>query len=341
MPRSTSPIFPPIATLSESDFSDFETESCSSIPSSPLSPDFMSGFLDNKDRFGDPNNNQIERRNDARRDERCSKASSHDNGRNFERDVRFDVCETDRFSGPEATPVVRVVRLPEPKIGRCDAVPTQRDIVAYGTGGTKERNSNLNSVDLNGYRFINHGIKTPDRGASGSREGMSLKEYRFRHYDVKVAPSDATAPSMHTEPDVFSLPSNPVSDQPHRRARARSFTYEPTISRCVKPECSKHFKTLDEVVAHMPLHRGEFGAKDSVRCAWPDCNWTSNMVGNAKRHFLVIKHKEKGYACDECSEMYTRKDALKRHQIRKHINQTDEEAALDGMMMLLKDAEDA
>ncbi|KAK0199527.1 hypothetical protein DFS33DRAFT_1388492 [Desarmillaria ectypa] len=340
MLRRTSPILPPIATLAESDFSDFETESCPSIPSSPLSSDFMSGFLDSKERLRNNDYDQIEHGNDIQQ-KHNGRYSSHDS-RSFKHDVTFDTRETDCFSGPEETPVARVVRLPERNIDRRDAVPTQRDVADCGTGGTKSSNCNINSVD-NG-----NGVKTPDRSVGGNREGMTLKEYRFRHYDVKVAPSDETAhryaPGMQTQPAaniVFPPSSNSVLGQPCRRARARSFTYEPTIFRCVKPDCDEHFKTLDEVIAHTPVHRGEFGAKDSVRCAWPDCNWTSNMVGNAKRHFLVIKHKEKGYVCDECSEMYTRKDALKRHQIRKHTNQTDEVAALDGMLLLLRDAEDA
>ncbi|KAK0438418.1 hypothetical protein EV421DRAFT_1824689 [Armillaria borealis] len=336
MPRRTSPILPPIATLAESDFSDSETESCSSIPSSPLSSDFMSGFLNRKDRFNDRDYDQLEHHNDV---QHSGRYNSRDNGRDLKHDIRFDAREIDRFSGPGATPIARVVALPERKIDCRDTAPIQRDVTDSTIGGTRNSNRNLNSIGES-YRFISHGVKTPGRDISGNREGMTIKEYRLRHYDVKVASSDDTthcyAPGMQTEPAT-----NIPQDQSRRRARARSFTYEPIIFRCVKPGCDEHFKTLDEVVAHMPVHRGEFGAKDSVRCAWPDCDWTSNMVGNAKRHFLVIKHKEKGYVCDECSEMYTRKDALKRHRIRKHVNQTDEEAALDGMMMLLRDSEDA
>lgn len=341
MPRRTSPILPPIATLAESDFSDSETESCPSIPSSPLSSDFMSGFLNKKDRFNDGDYDQLEHHSDV---QHSGRYKSHDDSQDFKRDVRFDARETDRFSGAGATPIAQVVALPERKIDRRDVAPIRRDIANRTTGGTRNSNRSLNSIG-DSYRFITNGVKTPDRDISGYREGMTVKEYRFRHYDVKVAPSDDTAyhdaPGMQTEPAGNIAPSNLGPDQSRRRARARSFTYEPTIFRCVKPDCDEHFKTLDEVIVHTPVHRGEFGAKDSVRCAWPDCDWTSNMVGNAKRHFLVIKHKEKGYVCDECSEMYTRKDALKRHRMRKHANQTDEEAALDGMMMLLRDSEDA
>ncbi|KAK0232570.1 hypothetical protein IW262DRAFT_1451016 [Armillaria fumosa] len=340
MPHHTSPILPPIATLAESDFSDSETESCPSIPSSPLSSDFMSGFLNRKDRFNDDDYDQLEHYNNVQHSDRYK---CHDDGRDFKPDVRFDARETDHFSGTRATPIAQVVVLPERKIDRRDTAPIQRDVTDRTVGGTRNGNWNLNSSD-DSYRFVSNGVEIADRNIIGNREGMITKEYRFRHYDVKVFSSDNTAhcyaPGMQTEPTAHIPPSNLVLDQSRRRARARSFTYEPTIFRCVKPDCEEHFKTLDEVVAHTPAHRGEFGAKDSVRCAWPDCDWTSNMVGNAKRHFLVIKHKEKGYECDECSEMYTRKDALKRHRLRKHVNQTDEEAALDGMMMLLRDSED-
>ncbi|KAK0197771.1 hypothetical protein F5146DRAFT_57273 [Armillaria mellea] len=338
MPRRTSPILPPIATLAESDFSDSETESCSSIPSSPLSSDFMSGFLNRKDRFNDHDDyDQLEDHSDV---QHSGRYSIHDNDRDFKPDVKFNTREIDRFSGPGATPAARVVALPERKINRRDAGPIQRGL----TDSNRHSNRNPDSSG-DSYRFVTNGVKTPNRDISGNHEGMTIREYRFRHYDVEVASSDDTAhcyaPGMHTEPAANIPFCNWVPDQTRGRARARSFTYEPTIFRCVKPDCDEHFKTLDEVVAHTPVHRGEFGAKDSVRCAWPDCDWTSNMVGNAKRHFLVVKHKEKGYVCDDCSEMYTRKDALKRHRLRKHANQTDEEAALDGMMMLLRSSEDA
>lgn len=339
MPHRTSPILPPIATLAESDFSDSDTESYPSIPSSPLSSDFMSGFLNRKDRFSDDDYDQLEDRSNI---QHSGRYKYHDDGRDFKPGVRFDARETDRFSGARATPIAQVV-LPEHKIDRRDAAPIQRDVTDRTIGGTRHSNWNLNSSG-DSYMFVSNGVETTDRGIIGNREDTTTKEYRFRHYDVKAASSDDAArwyaPGMQTEPATNIPPSNWVPDQSRRRARGRSFTYEPTSFRCVKPDCDEHFKTIDDVLAHIPVHRGEFGARDSVRCAWPDCNWTSNMVGNAKRHFLVIKHKEKGYVCDECSEMYTRKDALKRHRLRKHVAQTDEEAALDGMMMLLRHSED-
>ncbi|KAG7440072.1 uncharacterized protein BT62DRAFT_924281 [Guyanagaster necrorhizus] len=347
MPLRTTPSLPPIAALAESDFSDSETDSCPSVPpSSPLSSDFMSDFLDGQDRYRD--SNQIKHCNNVQ-EKRNRRYSSHDDGRNFNRDVKFDAREPDRFSGPvPVTPVTCVVRLPELKVDRRDAASPQRDVAHRSTGSPRNSDRSLNSFE-NSYMCINQGVKTPERGISGNREGMSLKEYRFRHFDVKVAPPDDTAPpyapGMQTETEpvanvVLNPDTNSVPDQPRRRARARSVTYEPTIFRCVQPDCDEHFETLDEVIAHTPVHRGQFGDKDSVRCAWPDCNWTSNMVGNAKRHFLVIKHKKKGFVCDECSEMYTRKDALKRHQIKRHNHRTDEDAALDEMMRLLRDSED-
>ncbi|KAK0475241.1 hypothetical protein IW261DRAFT_1568171 [Armillaria novae-zelandiae] len=341
MPRRTSPILPPIATLAESDFSDSDTESCPSVPSSPLSSDFMSGFLNREDRFNDDDYDQLEHHNNV---QHSGRYKSCNNGRDFKRDARFDAHETGPFSGTRATPIAQIVALPECKIDRRDAAPIQRDVTHGTIGGTRNSNGNLNSSG-DSYRFVTNDVNIPDRDISSNREARTIKEYRFRHYDVKVSSSDDTthcyAPGMQTEPTANIPPPNLVLNQSRRRARARSFTYEPTIFRCVKPDCDEHFTTLDEVIAHTPVHRGEFGAKDSVRCAWPDCDWTSNMVGNAKRHFLVIKHKEKGYICDRCSEMYTRKDALKRHRLRKHVNQTDEDAALDGMMLLLRASEDA
>ncbi|KAK0476939.1 hypothetical protein EDD18DRAFT_1381094 [Armillaria luteobubalina] len=330
MPHCTSPILPPIATLAESDFSDSDTESYPSIPSSPLSSDFMSGFLNRKDRFSDDDYDQLEDRSNI---QHSGRYKYHDDGRDFKPGVRFDARETDRFSGARATPIAQVV-LPEHKIDRRDAAPIQRDVTDRTIGGTRHSNWNLNSSG-DSYMFVSNGVETTDRGIIGNREDTTTKEYRFRHYDVKAASSDDAArwyaPGMQTEP-ATNIPLqigsqiNPVAE--------RGDGHSPT-SRLASDASNPTATSTSKL-----LTMGEFGARDSVRCAWPDCNWTSNMVGNAKRHFLVIKHKEKGYVCDECSEMYTRKDALKRHRLRKHVAQTDEEAALDGMMMLLRHSED-
>ncbi|KAG7448172.1 uncharacterized protein BT62DRAFT_757273 [Guyanagaster necrorhizus] len=156
----------------------------------------------------------------------------------------------------------------------------------------------------------------------GRFHGKPFNPHQTRTLVVPSSPSQSTA----SNPRVHALESEITSfDCAQRvnshRAALSPMSIQPTNEedapvpsfRCPWSKCTLRFMSPEEAFLHAVHHPG----RRTLICPHTGCPYTSVRIADVKRHCRTASHGQPAsFLCRGCKRMFTRKDAVRRHQLQ-------------------------